>query len=372
MPTIALVGDLFLQQPLPEPSALAGVGPVLRSADIAFGNLEAPVSTVGAPTEKWINMRMSPDLLDDVKRLGFNLLTLANNHLFDYGEAAFFDTLRHLDDSELRYVGAGADLDAAWRAQIIELAGTRVAFLGAASTLGPGSAATADRPGVAPVHIAESYHIDPAASLEQPGSAPYVHTRAWKDDLQRACQAVADARANAEFVIVAMHWGVPPAWRPRFQDGLADYQVEVGHALVEAGADLIVGAHPHSLQEVEVYRGKPIFYSLGNFVFHHNRGPMRETPVSRHSPYTLNIKRRNRNWSETIILLAEVAEGAVHCKLLPALLDDEGNPQLLQGDEARAVIERLAVLSPKAALHYHDGMGYLVQGGVRSENQSRS
>lgn len=371
MPTIALIGDLFLQQPLPDTPALAEVGAALRSADIAFGNLEAPVSARGAPTEKWINMRMPPDLLDDIKRLGFGMLTLANNHLFDYGEAAFFDTLRYLDECELRFVGAGADLDAAWRAQVVEVAGTRIAFLGGCSTLGPGSAATDMRPGVAPIHVSESYHVEPSASLEQPGSAPYVHTRAWAADLQRACQAVADARDSADFVIVAMHWGVPPTWRSRFQDGLADYQIEVGHALVEAGADLIVGAHPHSLQEVEVWRGVPIFYSLGNFVFHHNRDA-RETPISRHSPYSLNIKRRDRIWSETIILLAEVAGDAVHCKLLPALLDDDGNPQLLLGDEARAVIERLAVLSPKAALHYQNGVGYLVQGGVRSESQSDS
>ena len=370
MLTIALVGDLFLQQPLPATAALAEVGAALRSADIAFGNLEAPVSLRGAPSEKWINMRMSPDTLDEIQRLGFDMLTLANNHLFDYGEVAFWDTLRHLDDRDLPYVGAGADLDAAWRAQVVELAGARVAFLGAASTLGPGSAAAADRPGVAPIHVAESYHVDPAASLEQPGSAPYVHTRAWADDLERACQAVSVARDSADIVIIAMHWGVPPTWRSRFQDGLAEYQIEVGHALVEAGADLIVGAHPHSLQAVEVWRGKPIFYSLGNFVFHHNRGAG-ETPVSRHAPYTLNIKRRDRIWSETVILLAEIAEGALHCKLLPALLDDEGNPQLLHGDEARAVIERLAVLSPKAALHYHDNVGYLVQGGARAENQSR-
>ncbi|MXX83016.1 MAG: CapA family protein [Chloroflexi bacterium] len=369
MPTIAIVGDLFLQQTLPDTPALAEVGAALRSADVAFGNLEAPVSRRGVKSDKWINMRMSPDLLDDIQRLGFNLLTLANNHLFDFDETAFFDTLRYLDDSDLRYVGAGADLDAAWQAQIIDLAGTRVAFLGGCSTLGPGSAATSDRPGVAPVRVAESYHIDPAASLEQPGSAPYVHTRAWKDDLQRACQAVADAKASADFVIVAMHWGVPPTWRSRFQDGLAEYQIEVGHALVEAGADLIVGAHPHSLQEVEIWQGKPIFYSLGNFVFHHSRGA-RESPVSRHAPYTLNIKRRDRIWSETIILLAEITAGTVHCKLLPALLDENGNPHLLGGDEAQAVLERLALLSPQAALHYQDGVGYLVQGGARGENQS--
>ena len=359
MPTIALVGDIFLQQTLPDTDALDSVRTALRSADIAFGNLEAPVSIRGAPSEKWINMRMPPELLADIKRLGFDMLTLANNHLYDYGEVAFRDTLAHLRDAGIRYVGAGENLDAAWRAEIITLDGMRVAFLGGTSTLGPGSAATPDRPGVAPIHVAESYHIDPAASLEQPGSAPYVHTRAWKEDLQRACQAVEAARHNADFVIVALHWGVPPAWRPRFQDGLADYQIEVGHALVDAGANLIVGAHPHSLQEVEVYGGAPICYSLGNFVFHHNRNPAPDTPVSRHAPYTLDIKRRNREWAETVILLADLTSGGLQCRLLPALLDEEGNPALLRGEEARALIQRLAVMSPKSALQYDADIGIL-------------
>ncbi len=359
MPTIALVGDLFLQQPLPDSPGLAEVGEALRKADIAFGNLEAPVSARGAPIEKWINMRMPPPLLDEIKRLGFGILTLANNHLFDYGELAFFDTLRHLRAAEIRFVGAGENLDAAWRTEIIELEGRRIAFLGGTSTLGPGSAATAERPGVAPIHVAEAYHVDPAASMEQPGSAPYVHTRAWQEDLQHACQAVKEAREAADCVIVALHWGVPPAWRPRFQDGLADYQAEVGHALVEAGAGLIVGAHPHSLQEVEIYRGAPIFYSLGNFVFHHNRGPVHDSPVSRHSPYRLNIKRRNRTWSETVIVLAELTADGLQCKLLPALLDAEGNPLLLAGEEARTVIERLDAMSPRSEIRYSGGVGRL-------------
>ena len=228
-----------------------------------------------------------------------------------------------------------------------------MAFLGAASTLGPGSAAAAGKPGVAPIHAAEAYHLDPAASLEQPGSAPYVHTRAWREDLERAIAAVEAAKSEADFVVLAMHWGVPPFWRSRFQDGLADYQVEVGRALIDAGVDVIVGHHPHSLQEVEVYRGKPIFYSLGNFVFHHNRGPVRHTPVSRNAPYAVSVNRRNRNWSETVIALADVAaDGSLTCRLQPALLDADGNPGLLAGDEAGALIARLDDMSPNASITY--------------------
>ncbi|MDE2776142.1 MAG: CapA family protein [Chloroflexota bacterium] len=360
MATIAMVGDIFLQEALPQRADLAAVSALLQSADIAFGNLETPVSERGTPIDKWINMRMPPALLSGVVDMGFDIVTLANNHMWDFGEVAFFDTLRHLSEQGLPCVGAGADLDAAWRPEYIPVGAITVAFLGAASTLGPGSAAAAGRPGVAPIQVSESYHLDPPASLEQPGSAPYVFTRAWQEDVDRAAAAIEAARAEADFVVLALHWGVPPFWRPRFQDGLADYQIEVGHALIEAGADVIVGHHPHSLQAVEVHRGKPIFYSLGNFVFHHNRGPVHETPVSRNAPYSVNVDRRNREWSETVIALADLSDpGAARYSLQPALLDGDGNPRLLSGDEARAVIERLDALSPKAQIRYCDGFGSL-------------
>ncbi len=360
MPTIAMVGDIFLQEALPPSAELSAVRALLRSADIAFGNLEAPVSDGGTPIDKWINMRMPPALLTDVADMGFDILTLANNHLWDFGEVAFFDTFRHLRAHALPYVGAGANLDEAWRAEILPVEGYKVAFLGGTSTLGPGSAAADGRPGVAPIRVAESYHLDPLASLEQPGSAPYVFTRAWREDLERAIAAIDAVKSEADFVVLALHWGVPPFWRSRFQDGLADYQIEVGHALIDAGVDVIVGHHPHSLQAVELYRGKPIFYSLGNFIFHHSQGPVRETPVSRSAPYSVNVDRRNRNWAETVIALAEIgAEGKLAYALQPALLDDAGNPQLLTGAEARAVIERLDAMSPRVDIGFRDGQGHL-------------
>ena len=360
MPTIAMVGDLFLQEALPKSAELAAVASLLRSSEIAFGNLETPVSERGTPIDKWINMRMPPSLLADVVDMGFDIVTLANNHLWDFGEVAFFDTIRHLGERDLPYVGAGVNLDEAWRAEVLPLGERKVAFLGATSTLGPGSAAAEGRPGVAPIRVSESYHLDPLASLEQPGSAPYVYTRAWREDLERAIAAIEAARAEADFVVLALHWGVPPFWRPRFQDGLADYQIEVGHALIEAGADVIVGHHPHSLQEVEIYCGKPIFYSLGNFVFHHSQGPIHETPVSRNAPYSVHVDRRDREWSETAIALVDLSQtGEARYTLQPALLDGDGNPQLLAGDEARAVIDRLDAMSPKAQIRFADGRGHL-------------
>ena len=360
MPTLAMVGDIFIQEPLPQSKQLAAVSSLLHDADIAFGNLETPVSTRGAPVEKWINMRMPPELLKDVQGLGFDVVTLANNHMMDFGEVAFRDTLAHLDKRGLKRVGAGEDLDSAWQAEVMPLGDRRAAFLGAASTLGVQSAATDERPGVAPIHVSEAYNIDFAGSMEQPGSAPYVFTRAWQEDVERAIAAIQAAREHADFVALALHWGVPPFWRSRFQDGLADYQIEVGHWLIEAGADCIVGHHPHSLQEVEVYQGKPIFYSLGNFVFHHNRGPVSHTPISRNAPYAISVDRRNRAWSETVIVLADFdAGGEAQYSLQPVLLDDAGNPQLLMGGEGQALIERLAAMSSNAAIHWRGERGYL-------------
>ena len=356
MAIIAMVGDIFLQDSLPQSQALAAAAEILQTSDIALGNLEAPVSERGAAVEKWINMRMSPELLPEAAAIGFTMFTIANNHMMDYGELAFMDTLNCLDAHQIAYAGAGLNLEQAWQVKILLAGDLRLAVLAAASTLPLGSAATDDRPGAAPIHVAESYHVDAAASMEQPGSAPYVHTRAWPEDLDRARQAIEEAAREADFVVAALHWGVPPLWRSRFQDGLADYQIEVGHALIEAGADVIVGHHPHSLQAVEVYRGKPIFYSLGNFLFHHSQSAQ-PTIINRNAPYVLNAV-RDRIWSETIILVVDTDKMtyAMH----PVLLDDAGNPALLKGSEAHAVIERLIAMSPHATIRFHDGLGHLL------------
>ena len=360
MAVIAMVGDIFLQDRLPQSDALAAAAEVLQAADIAIGNLEAPVSERGTAVEKWINMRMSPELLPEAANIGFNMLTIANNHMMDYGELAFMDTLKHLDAHQIAYAGAGLNMEQAWQAQILTVGDLRLAFVAAASTLPPGSAATDDRPGVAPIHVAESYHVDAAASMEQPGSAPYVFTRVWQEDLDCAVQVIKQAAREADFVVAALHWGVPSLWRSRFQDGLADYQIEISHALIEAGADIIVGHHPHSLQAAEVYRGKPIFYSLGNFLFHHSHQSARRTIVNRNAPYVLRPV-RDRIWSETVILVVdtndlEPASYVMH----PVLLDEAGNPALLKGDEAHALIARLGAMSPNANIQFCDGLGHLL------------
>ena len=342
---LAIVGDIFLTADLSAAQAADEAFTTLREAAITFANLEAPLSASGVPSEKWINMRMAPTRLQGLRALGFDAYTIANNHMMDYGYEGFAETLRHLRAAEIPFVGGGENLAAAWAPAIVTISGQRVALLGAASTLGATLPATDQRPGVAPLRISESYATDPNASLEQPGGAPYVHTRPWADDLARACAAIHAAKAQADFVILAMHWGVPPLWRARFQDGLAEYQTTLAEAFTAAGANLIVGHHPHSLQTITRIGKTPVFYSLGNFIFHHNRLGAAPTAIAKHAPYSLTVG-RDRQWAESVILTLDFGSGPPAYQLQPVLLDDEGNPRALRGAEARALFARLGALSP--------------------------
>ena len=343
--TLAIVGDLFLTADLTSEQAADAAFAPLRAAALSFANLEAPVTEGGAASEKWINMQMAPAQLAGLRALGFDVFTIANNHMMDYGYDGFADTLRYLRAAGFPYVGGGEDLGAAWAAQVVEIGERRVALLGGASTLGATLPATDERPGVAPVRINESYAIDPNASLEQPGGAPYVHTRPWAADVERARAAIQAARADADFVVIAMHWGVPPLWRSRFQDGLAEYQLTLAQAFAEAGADLIVGHHPHSLQTIARVGQTPVFYSLGNFIFHHNRLGAEPSAVAQHAPYTLTVG-RDRQWMETVVLTVDFAGSEPSYRLYPVLLDEEGNPQAIRGAEAGELFARLGELSP--------------------------
>ncbi len=169
--TLAIVGDLFLTADLTSEQAADAAFAPIREAAFSFANLEAPVTEGGAPSEKWITMQMAPAQLENLHALGFDVFTIANNHMMDYGYEGFADTLRHLRAAGFPYVGGGEDLGAAWAAQVVEIGERRVALLGGASTLGATLPATDERPGVAPVRINESYAIDANASLEQPGGA---------------------------------------------------------------------------------------------------------------------------------------------------------------------------------------------------------
>jgi poly-gamma-glutamate capsule biosynthesis protein CapA/YwtB (metallophosphatase superfamily) len=210
------------------------VAPVLRRADLATANLECAVSTRGLPVpNKSFTFRGPPSALDAAADFaGLDVLSVANNHSLDYGRSAFFDTLALVRAAGIASVGGGQNLAAARRPAILSAGGLRLAFLGYSDINPPGFTAGSSWPGTAAA--------DPAAI----GS--YVRA----------------ARRRADLVVVWFHWGIE---LDRYPDGR---QRELATAALNAGATVVLGAHPHVLQPiVRPARGRIVAWSLGNFVF---------------------------------------------------------------------------------------------------------
>ncbi|GBD17015.1 Capsule biosynthesis protein CapA [bacterium HR26] len=328
LPTIGLAGDLMLRRPLPDDAfarrpGLAAAREAIRACDLMIANLEMPLSRRGYRVPKHSNLRSDPEVIWSVRELGVHAVTLANNHMMDYGPEAMFDTLAACDEAGIARCGAGADQDAALQPAWLTTLGTKIALLSVASTLPVESDAGPGKPGIAPLRVHFSFEVDTNLLTEQPGTVPPV--RSWPDaaDLERVCERVRLARREADLVIVGIHWGVPPHWLSPYLGLLAEYQRPVAHALIEAGADVIAGHHSHCLHPIEWYRGKPIFYSLGNFLF--------EDPPAFMEPESV---------------LVRLKPGApLVVELVPLLLDGDGFPAVASGSGATWVVEKLRAMS---------------------------
>lgn len=234
--SVAFVGDLMLAE-TPGREIARGRDPfapfarLIDSADIRVGNLECVVATIGAPDPKKIySFRTHPRALKLLQR-HFDALALANNHSGDFGPEAFAQMLGLLERHQLGWFGGGKDLASAHAPLIVERKGLRVAFLSYNEYFPRSFEADVDRPGIA-----------------------------WSEDEQVKFD-IAAARRQADLVIPFMHWG----WE---NERVANpRQRQLARLMIDAGADAVVGGHPHVTQDIEHYRGKPIIYSLGNFVF---------------------------------------------------------------------------------------------------------
>jgi len=239
--TIIAVGDVMLgghAESLIRKNGLdypfSKVKPGIESHAIAFGNLEAPISARGKEKPwKRFSLRVRPSEGRAIARSGIDAVTLANNHMMDFGAAALSDTVKHLDEWGIVHAGAGTDIGQARAPARFDVEGTEVDILAYCAWSPSPMHAGEDRPGVAP--------LEREVILE-------------------------DVRAHAgrgAVVIVSLHWGV------QHTDRAAAGQVELAREIVEAGASAVIGHHPHRPQEIEVHAGRPIAYSLGNFVFGH-------------------------------------------------------------------------------------------------------
>lgn len=202
----------------------------LKDADIAFGNLEGPAATGGYKAGSRFSFRMDPAGLVAMRTAGFDVVSFANNHVGDYARAAFTETLQNLQKNNILFAGAGMNREEATTPAIIDVRGMKIGFL-AATDVGPDwLRATDTSPGIL---IAS----DPNLS-----------------------SIVATAKAQVDVLVMSFHWGNEYSPANAHQETLA-------HAAIDAGADIVVGHHPHVMEKVSYYKDKPIFYSLGNFIF---------------------------------------------------------------------------------------------------------
>jgi poly-gamma-glutamate synthesis protein (capsule biosynthesis protein) len=209
----------------------------LQKADILFGNLEGPISDKGVRVGSIYSFRNDPKAIEGLTFAGFNVLSLANNHTLDYTRKALEDCLTRLSNIGIGYVGVGFTENEAFSPFIKKIEGTKIGFL-AYTNLGPESwRATSENSGIA-----------------------------WlsEKDMEKIKEDIEAAKEKTDVLIVSLHTG------EEYQKKPTQFQVEFSKMAIEAGADLVVGHHPHVVQEIEKYKEKYIAYSLGNFVFDQN------------------------------------------------------------------------------------------------------
>jgi poly-gamma-glutamate capsule biosynthesis protein CapA/YwtB (metallophosphatase superfamily) len=235
---------------------------ILKTADIAFGQLEKSISDRGMRQLQLPRglARTSPATARALSEAGFRVMSFASNHTLDFSDEALLDTIEHLGKYGVKVIGAGTNIQEARKPAIFDIKGTRIGFLAYCSVVPRGFEAWKDKPGLAPVRATTSYEqVD-----WQPGAPPKVLTKADPDDLAAMVDDIKRLRPDVDVLVVSQHWGVH-----HVPSLVAMYQHEIGHAAIDAGADIIVGHHAHILKGIEVYKGKVIFFSLCNFGMDH-------------------------------------------------------------------------------------------------------
>jgi poly-gamma-glutamate synthesis protein (capsule biosynthesis protein) len=263
--SFAVAGDVIPHEPVRAAAAAAGAGApgwaalfgdvsdVFEKADFGFVNLETPAAPAHSHGSKPFMFDAPVDLLQALKASGIKIVSFANNHVMDQGWAGFAETREHLREQGLLFAGSGDTAQQSWQPVIVEANGIKVGWLGMTRWLNGGRNPDKD-------------------DLPHVNFFPYPNESAGAPGMDEAgvLEAVKQARAQCDLLVVSIHWGIEYAPAPRPDD------VETAHKMLEAGASVIVGHHPHVLEPVETYttqdgRNTVIFYSLGNFLSNQSR-----------------------------------------------------------------------------------------------------
>ncbi len=299
--TITFAGDILFDENYAIMGKVSGNGNIangivpsllteMKSADIMMLNNEFPYSDRGTPLEdKKFTFRAKPTSVSFLNDMGVDIVSLANNHAYDYGESAFLDTMETLENAGITYVGAGRNLQEARRPVYYIINNMKIAI-------------------VAATQIEKLDHPDTKGATDSSAGV----FRCWNGD--NLLETVKEAKANSDFVIVYLHWGneneTPIDWA----------QEKQAPEVVEAGADLVIGAHPHCLQKIGVIQGVPVMYSLGNFWF-------------------------NSKTIDTGMIKITLDENGLQSYQFIPCIQTGSQTMLLQGEEKKRVIDYMQSLS---------------------------
>ncbi len=262
---------------------------ILQKSDVTVGNLETSVSTRGTPEEKQFAFRSKPETLQGLVNAGYDMVSIANNHTLDYGIGALFDTMTHLKNYGIGYSGAGKNEEEAFTAYYKTVNGKKIAILGLSRVLPYAEwAARSESPG-----IASAYTYEPMMKY------------------------VEKAVAQSDYTIVFIHWN------KEREDYPEDYAREMARKFIDAGVEAVMGSHSHSLMGIEYYKGAPIYYSLGNFVFTQSNNPKGQ---------------------ESMIVNLSISKEKVKSQIIPAKITNY-QPTLMEEGFNQAIIDKLNRLS---------------------------
>lgn len=413
--TMALVGDAIITRPFSpfkEPEFVRMID-LVRGADAAFANLEMlfhdfepyPMFESGGT---W--MRAEPALAKELAWAGIDIVGMANNHTGDYGVEGLRLTQKYVTDAGLVGAGTGENLPEAREARFFQSSNGRVALISVASTFTPHSAASAPygavrgRPGLSPLHLT-STRIVPREQFDQlrsalrnagmnvastgttlrvgtqrfaVGDSAAVRTEPDKADVEEIAAVVRNAARLADYVVVSIHCHeaagrntLPPEFLPIF-----------ARAMMDAGADLFVGHGPHVLRGIEIYKGKPIFYSIGNFMFENEtvlrmpseafalynlggKGQVADYNAAHYSNDTRGYPTQREIWESVVVRPEWRGKDLVSIALYPITLGfglpapQRGRPMLANRELAQKIINDLTVLSKPfgTAVEWKDGIG---------------
>jgi poly-gamma-glutamate capsule biosynthesis protein CapA/YwtB (metallophosphatase superfamily) len=297
--TIAAVGDIMLGRRVgdrhrADPGApLKPLAKRLASAEITIGNFESTLSTAGSPTQGGDSFAASPRVIPGLRAAGFDLLSLANNHVGDYGDRALRQTLDRFANSTIVTVGAGRDLARARRPVIMERDGVRIGFV-AVDSIGESPAATRGRAGTNRLNM-------------PPRTGPLDRSA-----LRRITGDIRAASKRADVVIVMTHWGTQYTHRPEPSQRIAAL------AFAAAGADMVIGGHPHWVQGWDMAGSTVVVHSLGNFVF----------------DMDFQTKTREGIFNE-IVLWGDTVKAV---EPVPYVIDADFTPRLIRGNRAERIL----------------------------------